>query len=48
MTPQSSFEPATADTPPERFNVAAHLLALNAGRGDRPAYIDDTGPLSAP
>jgi benzoate-CoA ligase len=27
--------------PPERFNAASHLLALNAGRPDKLAYIDD-------
>ena len=32
--------------PPERFNAAAHLLALNAGRADKLAYIDDTQRLS--
>ena len=31
--------------PPERFNFAGHLLELNAGRGARPAYIDDLGVL---
>ena len=33
--------PATA--PPERFNFAAYLLALNAGRAGKPAYFDDAG-----
>ncbi len=32
--------------PPERFNFAAHLLALNSGRSARTAYIDDTQSLS--
>jgi len=32
--------------PPERFNAAAHLLALNAGRASKLAYIDDTQRLS--
>ncbi len=31
---------------PERFNAAGHLLALNAGRGDKTAYIDDAHVLS--
>ena len=31
--------------PPERFNFARHLLEVNAGRGERPAYIDDLGVL---
>jgi len=32
--------------PPERFNAAAHLLALNAARGSTLAYIDDTQRLT--
>ena len=32
--------------PPERFNFAQHLLAANAGRAARPAYIDDRGTLT--
>ena len=32
--------------PPERFNAAAHLLALNTGRPNKLAYIDDTERLS--
>ena len=32
--------------PPERFNAGAHLLALNAGRGAKTAYIDDSRRLS--
>ena len=32
--------------PPARFNVAAHLLALNAGRAGKLAYIDDTQRLT--
>jgi benzoate-CoA ligase len=32
--------------PPERFNVAAHLLQCNAGRAAKTAYIDDDGRLS--
>ena len=31
---------------PERFNFAQHLIALNAGRADKTAYIDDHGSLS--
>ena len=30
---------------PERFNFAEHLLAVNAQRGDRIAFIDDVGML---
>ncbi len=32
--------------PPEHFNFAAHLLALNTGRADKLAYIDDRGQIS--
>ena len=32
--------------PPERFNFAAHLLARNAGRADKIAYIDDDEQVS--
>lgn len=31
---------------PERFNFAAHILALNTGRHEKSAYIDDTRSLS--
>ena len=34
------------EPPPQRFNAAAHLLALNAGRADKLAYIDDRQRLS--
>ncbi len=40
-----STAPAVA-APPERFNYADHLLALNAGRADSTAFIDDGGSLS--
>jgi benzoate-CoA ligase len=36
----------TAKPPPERFNFAAHLLALNTRRAGATAYIDDTQRLS--
>jgi len=32
--------------PPESFNFAAHLLALNAGRAAKAAFVDDLGTLS--
>ena len=35
-----------AAPPPETFNFAAHLLALNAGRPDKPAFVDDRGALT--
>ena len=31
---------------PDAFNFAQHLIDLNAGRADKPAYIDDRGSLS--
>ena len=31
---------------PERFNFAAHLFSLNAGRADKAAYVDDHGMLT--
>ncbi|HET6164707.1 MAG TPA: AMP-binding protein, partial [Planctomycetota bacterium] len=37
--------PAEPAAPPERFNVAAYLLALNEQRGAVTAYIDDTRSL---
>ena len=39
--------PTTAvAAPPERFNFAQHLLALNAKRADRTAFVDDRGALT--
>ena len=32
--------------PGERFNIAAHLLAANAGRPAKAAFIDDAGTLT--
>ena len=32
--------------PPEQFNFAQFLLERNAGRGERPAFIDDNGTLT--
>ncbi len=32
--------------PPERFNFAQHLIAVNAHRPDKTAYVDDHGRLS--
>jgi benzoate-CoA ligase len=37
---------STAKAPPERFNFARHLIALNTDRHARPAYTDDIGALS--
>jgi benzoate-CoA ligase len=42
----SDAAPAAAvAAPPERFNFAAHLLALNASHPDRAAFVDDHGTL---
>ena len=35
-----------AKAPPERFNFARHILALNQARGDKIAYRDDRAELS--
>ena len=32
--------------PPESFNFAQHLLSLNSGRADKPAFVDEHGVLS--
>ncbi len=41
MTP-----PPAVAAPPERFNIAQHLLAVNAARPDKLAFVDDHGALS--
>ena len=41
-----STAPRDIAPPPERFNFAQHLIELNAGRGAKTAYIDDTGRLT--
>ena len=40
-----SAEAAVA-APPERFNFAQHLMACNAARPEKLAFVDDTGALS--
>jgi benzoate-CoA ligase len=37
---------ATITPPPERFNIAAHLLALNEAQAGKAAFIDDRGTLT--
>jgi benzoate-CoA ligase len=37
---------ATHQAPPERFNFARHVLALNSGRADKLAYRDDHQAIS--
>jgi benzoate-CoA ligase len=46
MSPAPAQSPASVQPPPELFNIAQHLLALNAGRAERPAFIDDAGVLT--
>jgi benzoate-CoA ligase len=38
--------PATVQAPPERFNFARHLFALNAARAHKDAYLDDAGRIT--
>ncbi|MEJ8839853.1 benzoate-CoA ligase family protein [Ramlibacter sp. AN1133] len=38
--------PTTVPPPPEVFNFAQHLLAANAARPEKPAFIDDLGTLT--
>ncbi len=38
--------PTHVPAPPETFNFAQHLLALNAGRAAKAAFVDDTGTLA--
>lgn len=42
----TQIEAADVAPPPERFNFARHLLDVNAGRRDRPAFVDDLGTLT--
>ena len=37
---------AQVPAPPECFNIAQHLLALNEGRAGKVAFVDDLGALS--
>ena len=37
--------PTHASAPPEQFNIAAHLMAVNAGRPAKAAFIDEQGAL---
>jgi benzoate-CoA ligase len=46
MAHASTANELQVNAPPEHFNAAAHLLALNAGRGACLAYIDDAQRLS--
>jgi benzoate-CoA ligase len=46
MTHPLTTQATAPQPPPERFNVAAYLLALNTRRGAVTAYIDDSQRLS--
>jgi len=46
MSPASTTATSDVTPPPDSFNFAQHILAVNAGRASRPAYIDDTGTLA--
>ncbi len=37
---------STVQPPPEVFNIAQHLLAVNTGRAAKAAFVDDTGTLT--
>src|SRR3990167_5610207 len=43
---RQTMNPTETPTPPERFNFARHLIALNAGRASKTALIDDAGALT--
>ena len=47
MNPTLPPAPSAVEALPERFNFAAHLLAVNAERGDKLAYIDDAAAPDA-
>ncbi len=42
----SATAPPSVPAPPDSFNFAQHLLAVNAHRADKAAFIDDAGSLS--
>ncbi len=46
ITSSTAAPDPQVNPPPERFNAAAHLLALNAGRAAKLAYVDDTQRVS--
>ena len=37
---------AAVKPPPDSFNIAQHLLAVNTNRAAKPAFIDDLGSLT--
>ncbi len=46
MTPVPAPADPLVEPPPEAFNFAQHLLAVNQGRAGRLAFVDDHGSLS--
>ncbi len=46
MSPKPTPALPNVQPPPDAFNIAEHLLAVNGARADRPAFIDDAGTLS--
>ena len=46
MSPMPLNPPADVTPPPAKFNFAQHLLAENATRADKVAFVDDAGALS--
>ena len=45
MGPQPISPPHGVSAPAERFNFAQHLLAVNAARPDKRAFVDDEASL---
>jgi len=45
-SPMPTSSPAEVPAPADPFNVAHHLLVLNAGRAAKAAFVDDLGSLS--
>ena len=39
-------DPTTVQPPPDSFNIAQHLLQINASRPSKAAFVDDHGSLS--
>ena len=46
MSPMPLNPPPDVAPPPDRFNFAQHLLAVNVSRADKGAFIDDRGALT--
>jgi benzoate-CoA ligase len=46
MSPMPMHTPAGVQAPPDAFNFAQHLLAVNAQRAAKAAFVDDVGTLT--